>query len=434
MMTRWKTAGSAEQGSIILALLGVVMMTSVVSVGFATVINGQKQTRHDQAYAQALTGAESGLDSMVAQVKATPTAAAFTPVSGTDSTTGVSYQATASGSNGNWLVDSVGTASNHGNTITREVQENVTLAGIYGVPLFGATALTAGSGSGVSEYDSGPTGNAAATTCGVLPDTGVLGSGLLATTMCTPSITGTGPAATDGALTMSGTDTGNFSQVYIDNASFAGAADPEATGTCVGDATACASSTVVKSSTALNYPASSLCASGIGVNASAIAGSNYLAAGAVYDVIGNLTLNAAVVANLNNLASSGITLCFNGNLTVPSLGAAGVTVPYNSTVNSALPLTYAPRPPSTLVLIDTATTPGTSTISLGDGLNPETALSAVIYAPNATCTATGHVDLYGVMVCGSVSASSGIDVHYDTELKSSTSEQTVTVANWREVH
>jgi hypothetical protein len=324
----------------------------------------------------------------------------------------------------------VGKSHRYNRVVTREVEENVTLTGIYGVPLFGKTALTMGSGSGVNKYDSGATGTSS---CSVLPDTGLAGTSLAATTMCTPTVISTGAAATDGSLTMKGADLSSFSEVDVDNAATAQTVNPEATGKCVGDATACASSKVVSSTDSLSYPDSTVCANGIGINASAITGSNYLAAGAVYDVVGNLTLNAAVVANLTNLASSAVTLCFNGNLTVPSLGAAGVSVPWNSTVNSALPLTYAPRPPSTLVLIDTATS-SSSTITLGDGLNPETALSAVIYAPHATCIASGHVDLYGDMVCGSVSATSGIDVHYDTELASSTTEQTVTVSNWREIH
>jgi hypothetical protein len=132
-------------------------------------------------------------------------------------------------------------------------------------------------------------------------------------------------------------------------------------------------------------------------------------------------------------------LCFNGNLIIPSLGAAGVSLPWNSAINTVLPLTYAPRPPTTLTLIDTATSFGSSTIYLGDGLNTETALSAVIYAPYATCDVTGHLDLYGDMVCGSVSANnavgsaSGVAVHYDKELNSASSEHAVTVANWREV-
>jgi hypothetical protein len=421
-----------DRGSIVLALLGVVIMTSVVTIGLASVVKGQQQTRHDQAFSQALTGAESGLDAMVAQVKASPSSNSFSSISGTDSSTGVTYTASATGSNGSWQIDSVGTSTYHGHSITREVQESVTLTGVYSVPLFGKTALTAGSSSGVNQYDSGSSGSASPTTCSVLPNTGV--AGLLATTMCTPTISGTGAAATDGALTMAGSDLGNFSEVDIYNVAAGGYTNPDAIGSCVGDSTACASSKVKKSTSVLAYPDSTVCSNGIGINASAITGSNYLAAGAVYNVTGNLTLNAAVVANLTNLASSGITLCFNGNLTIPSLGAAGVTTPWNATVNTAVPLTYAPRPPATLTLIDTATTSGSSTISIGDGLNQETAISAVIYAPHATCTATGHVDLYGVLVCGSVGASSGVNVHYDTELKTTSQTQTVTVSNWREVH
>lgn len=423
-----------EQGSIILALLGILIMTSVATVGLATVVNGQVQTRHDNAFAQALTGAESGLDAMVAQIKSSPTSSSFSTLTGTNTTTGASYRTTASGSSGNWLVDSVGKATTQKDTVTREVQENVTVTGIYGVPLFGDTTLTMGSGSGVNKYDSGSNGSATPSSCSTLPDTGLLGLGVVSTTMCTPTISGTGPAATDGALTMNGGDLGNFSAVDVDNAAPAGYSDPDKAGQCVGDSTSCASSKVVTSSTALTYPASTACSSGIGANASAITGSNYLAAGAVYNILGNLTLNAAVTANLTNLPSSGITLCFNSSLIVPSLGAAGVTVPWNSYIYNVLPLEYAPRPPSTLTLIDTATSYGTSTIYLGDALNPETAISAVIYAPYANCVVTGHLDLYGTLICGSITAPGGVSVHYDQELASNTSEETVNVTNWREVH
>lgn len=435
-----RAEGGRDDGSIVMAMLGLVIMSSVATIGLATVVNGQKQTRHDNAFAQALTGAESGMDAMVSEIKANPTASSFTALTAANTTTGASYVVTATATSSGWRVDSVGKATTQKDTISREITEDITVTGVYAVPLFGHSALTLGTGSGVSEYDSGSNGSASNSSCGVLPDTGLLGTGLAATTMCQPPSSGTGPAATDGSLTMTGTDVSNFSEVDIDNAKLAGSTDPERTGTCVGDSVACASSRVKTSPQSLTYPASTLCANGIGIDASAITGSNYLAAGAVYKVLGDLTLNAAVVANLNNLSSSGITLCFNGNLIVPSLGAAGVSVPWNSTVNTTLPLTYAPRPPSTLTLIDTATSYGTSTISLGDGLNTETALSAVIYAPYATCSVTGHLDLYGDMVCGSVSANtsvsgaSGIDVHYDQQLNSTSSEHVVSVGNWREVH
>ena len=420
-----------DHGSIMLALLAIVILTSVVTVALATVVKGQVQSRHDNAFAQALTGAETGLDTMVATIKATPASTRQSTLTGTTTSTGASYRTSATLTSGVWTLDSVGTAKTTTGTITREVMENVTVTGLYTVPLFGKSALTMGSGSGVNEYDSGANGAAAATTCGQLPNTGILG--LVATTMCTPTITSTGPAATDGGLTMSGSDVSKFSQVNIDNAAPSGYVDPDATGTCIGDVSACAAASVVMSTSKLSYPDSTLCSSGIGVNAAAITGSNYLAAGAVYNLLGNLTLNAAVTANLTNLSSSAITLCFNGNLLVPSLGAAGITLPWNSYISSVLPLQYTPRPPATLMFIDTATAGSSSTITIGDGLNPETVLSGVIYAPNATCVVSGHLDLYGAMICGSVSAPGGISVHYDQELSSINTEDTVTASNWREV-
>lgn len=422
-----------DEGSIMLALLGIVILTAVVSVGLATVVNGQAQTRHDNAFTQALTGAESGADSMVARIKAAPNATTQDAISGTNTTTGARYTATATNSSGTWLVDSVGSATKSaGPQLTREVQETVTVKGLYTVPLFGNTTLTMGSGSGVNEYDSGTNGSSTPTTCSVLPNTGILG--LAATTMCAPQITSTGPAATNGSLTAVGTELGNFSEVDIDNSPPTGYADADATGTCVGDSTACAAAAVVRSTSALSYPASSACSDGIGVSGSAVTGSNYLAAGAVYAVSGDLTLNSAVTANLSNLSSSAISLCFSSNLTIPALGVGSVTVPWNSYLYSALPLEYAPRPPSTLSLIDTATSGSSSTITIGSAVASETALSAVIYAPYATCVVNGHLDLYGVMICGSITATNGISVHYDKELATLTGQQTVTVSNWREVH
>jgi hypothetical protein len=423
----------SEEGSIMLAMLGTVILTSVVTVGLASVLSGQAHSRHDEAFAQALSGAESGLDSMVARIRSAPLTTSQNPITGTNSTTGASYRTTATYTDGTWLVDSIGTAAMPGGAvITREVQETITVKGLFTVPLFGDTTLTMGAGSSVDEYDSGTNGANSPSWCSVLPNTGILG--LVTTTMCTPAISATGPAATNGNLTMKGTDLPKFTEVDINDAAPTGYGDPDYQGTCVGDSDACASDLVVRSPTALSYPDSTACSSGIGVNASAVTGSNYLAAGAVYNILGNLTLNAAVTANLSNVSSSAVTLCFNGNLLIPSLGAAGVTLPWNSYISSALPLRYAPRPPSTLMLIDTATSGSSSTITIGDGLNQETALSAVIYAPHANCVVSGHLDLYGAMVCGSISAPGGISVHYDKQLAWSTTQQTLTVSNWREVH
>ena len=58
----------------------------------------------------------------------------------------------------------------------------------------------------------------------------------------------------------------------------------------------------------------------------------------------------------------------------------------------------------------------------------------MIYAPHATCVVSGHLDLYGSMVCGSVSAPGGISVHYDKQLATVAQDRTVAAANWREVY
>jgi hypothetical protein len=122
-------------------------------------------------------------------------------------------------------------------------------------------------------------------------------------------------------------------------------------------------------------------------------------------------------------------------LTIPPL------VPLNSTVANLVPLRLDPRPPSTLLLVSTcnsatgqAPCSNTPTINFGLGLSTETSLSAVVYAPNAACSANGHVDLYGVLVCDTVTANSGVNVHYDAQLGSLAFDRPVTISGWHEVH
>ena len=182
----------------------------------------------------------------------------------------------------------------------------------------------------------------------MLPNTGVLG--LLATTVCTPAQTAHRPAATNGSLTASGSDLSNFSAIDIDNATASSAINPTATGKCVGDSTVCASSKVVKSAAEARLPRQHRVHQWDRRDRFGDHRVELPCGRRGLQPVGNLTLNAAVTANLTNLASSGITLCFNSNLFIPSLGAAGVTVPWNSYVSSALPLQYTPRPPSTLAV------------------------------------------------------------------------------------
>jgi hypothetical protein len=201
----------------------------------------------------------------------------------------------------------------------------------------------------------------------------------------------------------------------------------------------------------IDFPMSGLCQNGIGAGAAAYTGDLALAANAVYSFT-DVTFNATAIANLDNLAGSTIIICFSGTLLIPPV------VPVNLVPESLLPLKLAPRPPATLLFISTQAPSGAKpkvvfglptgvsvttaaeagAISVGGsaGLNLDLGLpvsmSGVVYAPNADCTAHGHVDLYGAVVCGSLNAKAGMNVHYDTQLGHLPFDQPVRVSAWTE--
>jgi len=435
--------GPKDEGSILLALFAIMVVSGLLTVGLATIVNAHVLARHDTAFESALTGAEQGLDELIAQVKASPTSSSFTPVSGTTNA-GVAYQATATASAGTWLIDATGTATVKGHPVTRHIQATVTFRNLLddtqgkGVPLFGETAVNLATPSGVDRYDSSVSSDVCTT--GGTQTSMVNGD----TRMCQPAAPRFGVLATDGTLNLSSADLSNIAEADIDNAPAAGSADPDFTGKCGGDTGVCNAigAKVQVSQDRLDYPLSSLCGQGIGGGVTAYDGSTSLAANTVYNFT-NVTLSAAAVADLSNVANSRLVICFNGTLTLPPL------VPLNSTSSPGHPLLLDPRPPTSLLLISTSACPQFTVngscavagidppaVNFGAGLPGETAVSAVIYAPNAACTATGHVDVYGTLICASVAAPSGLDVHYDTQVASfgaSSFDRGVTVSHWHEI-
>ncbi|MBV9291111.1 MAG: hypothetical protein JO222_01580 [Frankiales bacterium] len=414
-----------DDGSVVMALLALLVVTGILVVGLAAIVRSQVSARHDVAFESALTGAEQGLDELVAQVKANPTATSFSPVTGT-TTQGVSYSATVAAASGGWLVNATGTATSGDRTVTRHVQATVNVGDLLSLPLFGKTALSLGStGSGASavdRYDS----SVSSDVC--LSNGTHVSMGVSDTRMCTEASPARGDVATDGTLTMKSSDLNNIATAHIFDVPVNGSSDPDATGKCGGDAGVCAAvgGQVDEQQSKLDFPLSNLCANGIGGGTTAFTGSTALAANAVYN-FSDVTLNATAIANLGNVSGSQIVICFNGTLTVPPL------VPLNSTVSPTNPLLSNPRAPSTLLLISTATSGAAPVVNFGLGSSAATSLSAVIYAPNANCTANGHVDVYGLLVCGSVTATGGLDVHYDTQISKQSFDRPVTVAHWREV-
>jgi len=423
-----------DEGSIVMAMLAIVVVTGLLTLGLATILSSHLAARHDVAFESALAGAERGLDELVAQAKANPTAASFPAITGTAGT-GTTYSASATAVAGGWLVDATGTATNHGRTVTRHIQATVSVGDLLSVPLFGKSSLNLGSTgpSAVDRYDS----NVSSDVCTTSGATASMSDS--DTRMCTHAAQAFGTAVTNGPLTMRAVDLSSTSGVSIFNAPVPGFVDPSATGTCVGDAGVCAAvgTTVLTHHERLDFPLSTVCSQGIGAGTVAYTGTTALAANAVYSFT-NVTMSATAIANLANVAGSQIIICFNGTLTIPAGLSLNSSVKCSAVTNpSCTPTRLNPRPPSTLLLISTSGGSGTPAVSLGAGSSSETSLSAVVYAPNADCAATGHVDVYGLLVCGSITAAGGVDVHYDTEIDqlSSTAgfDRPVTVSGWREL-
>jgi hypothetical protein len=411
---------SDEGGNIMIAMLGVMVISFIVVIGLTQMVISEKVTRHDRNFEQALAAAETGLAKLVVQVRATPYATAVPSVTGSDTSTATSYSANATGGSGHWVLKSTGTANGSATVVHRTIEQSIDVTPLLAHPLFATTSLTVGGGasSGVDTYDS----LVSSSVCAV--DGSASSMLLTGTRMCTHASPAVGRVGTNGPLTLPGAALANMEGADIYNAGVTGYPQPTDTGTCAGDATTCAAvgSTVLKYEDPLDFPLSSQCAQGIGAGAAAYDGSLALAANAVYSFT-DVTLNATAIANLSNLSGSTLVICFSGTLDVLP------TVPLNSTVESVLPPRLAPRAPSTLILISTS---GSPKVKLNAGLPLASSLSAVIYAPNAACSATAHVDLYGALVCSTVSAPSGINVHYDVEVGKIPFDQPVRITAWRE--
>jgi hypothetical protein len=409
-----------ESGNIMIAMLGIMVLTFIVVIGMTQMVISEHVTRHDRNFEQALAAAEAGLSTMVTQVKASPYAASISPVSGSDSGTHTTWSATATGGAGQWVLTATGTANGSATPVTRTITQSVQVRNLLGGAdaLFGTTSLTIGGGSasGVDTYDSA-IDSSVCTPSGTEATMGYSGA-----RMCTHASPALGRVGTDGPLTLPSSSLDNLDGADIYATGTPGYPDPLDTGSCAGDATTCLSSKVVRHVDSLGFPLSTQCSSGIGAGATAYDGSLALAANAVYNFT-DVTLNATAVANLQNVSGSTLVICFSGELDVVP------TVAVNSTIQRLLPLRLAPRAPSTLILISTS---GSPRIKLNAGLGLATSLSAVVYAPNAACTATAHVDLYGLLVCGTVSAPSGINVHDDAEVSKIPFDQPVVLSKWRE--
>lgn len=476
-----------DQGSIILALLGIIILTTVASVGLAAVVNGQSQSRHDNTFTQALNNAESGIDAMVANIKGTsdlndPSLAMNH--SGTNAPTlaqsGV-YTVSAQpanniGSTGNaaatiWYITSTGTALVQGHTITRTITEQVQIAHAYNAPIDGQNQLEFdGVGNAVNNCTvcTGPASNGTNPTQIAPPVSGSgltqvlqtvlndLGASSLGSVTVSDAPKGATPGAaqTGGTLVMQGGDAGNFAQVALDgsNASCLAANGCGVSGLSL-------LTTQATPPPDINTPG---CATGmLGAELNGLPLT-------LPDPLG-VVLTTNLTAKLNQQPPISSTICTNLPIVVPSLQLSLSSLPLIGGLSNLTGLDAAldapigasclgpsgianlldpahmgavsctMNPPEDLIINQMATTD--VPIYLGTGGSLPTYISAEINSPNGTCTISGNVVLYGTLNCAKiiVPAGSTLTVNYPTDDTSPTmtgadTQHTDTVSYWNETH
>jgi hypothetical protein len=459
-----------DRGSIIIAIMGIMILATVAMVGLAAVVNGQNGTRHDNRFAQALRNAESGVDAMVATLKSSdrynsPTQAlANSPATLSRANT---YSVTAKaintlGETGNasitrWTIVSVGTAVVAGKTLTRQVTQTVSISHDYTTPLLGTNQLSLPAGSSVSTYTMGDGDSTCGETVNGVAETACtsqmipgitlpLGLGTLGSTTITNIPVGgaPGPAQTGGALDVQSSDLSGFSQIQLDGPSAA----------CSSTNTApCSTSTIVVDDDPPPAIATPGCTSGVGATVNGIGITGIPAFGLVLNtnivaqlyppnVKQEICTNLPVViptigTNLNALGLSGLTglTGLAATLDVP-LGANCLTSNGSllSTLSTTLltgNLTCTMNNPSNLVINSLG-----SVVYIGTGTSVPTYLSALIAAPNGNCIINGNVVLYGTMNCQTITytAGSSLTMYYPTDanLGFNDTKHKDTVANWNE--
>ena len=109
-------ARANDEGSLMLAMFAILVISSLTVVIAATVVTGAKQSLQDQRFEQALEVAEVGLSQMNSLIQSNPKAVSMAPLTGT-TTDGGSYSVSATKCSSNRVP--VGRASVESNRSTR---------------------------------------------------------------------------------------------------------------------------------------------------------------------------------------------------------------------------------------------------------------------------------------------------------------------------
>jgi hypothetical protein len=440
-----------DDGSILLSFLAMLVISGLLLTVAGTMLNGQKQTRFDRDFEQALQVAEIGQSQLVSLIQSRPDVQTVDPVSGTTAEGG-SYEAFAVKSAYSWVVTSKGKGTD-GRERTVEVQ--VRVRPLFSLAAFGKESMTLNGGNGADSFDSSQ-GTDICRTIGTdyifpgLPAAASSNSADVDARMCKPTKLGT--VATNGELRLAGQVAADADRFEIHNAARLadgtappGVLDPlpGATGVCAAVAETCAAfyGATPKGKyyrDPIEVPPINQCNDPDTVPAAyngdtptsdqrQLRGERYFFTDAV------LTGRSLFTGTLANPTR----LCISGKLTIKEANLINfrcTTVAEPMTLTTFQPSSpcpgggrWVPRRPGTLLIFLTGQ--GGSSVELGN----HASVSAAIFAPTAHVQAAPQGNLYGSVVANSVSTTGGWNFHYDDALGALTANAPVRVQNWREL-
>lgn len=418
-----------DEGSLILAMLAIIVVGGLLLVIGATVLAGQTQTRFDRNFEQALEVAETGLSQMTSLVQSNP---AGSPVdvpsmtnTATAATDGGTYTVSAAKNGFLWTITSTGTAPDG---TARTVEQQVRSRPLFGLAAFGRTSVDFQGGNGADAFTS-TLDPASRDIClmgssGIKADAGIptnADSTQTDVNMCTRA-PGLGTVATNGELDLKGGVAGKVDRAEVHNAQ--GIAPyvvdplPDATGVCKGVTATCDLFTAAAPKgfyyrEPIELPAITSCN----------------LPGTPVPFAGNGTFENRAY-NLSDVTLSGATR-FTGTVDQPTIlcvsGRLDVVNANLINFEQAADGRWVPRRPGTLFIFVTGT--GNSTVTMGNNAS----ISAAIYAPNAAIVCGPQGNVYGSLVANSINNAGGWNFHYDTVLGDQQLNAAVRVQNWREV-
>jgi hypothetical protein len=416
---------ASDEGSLMVSLLAVLILTSLVAVTIATVATGQKQTRFDNSFERALQVAEYGLDEMAALVQSDPTApdGAFAPIEG-EVSSGGKFATTATRTGDVWTIESTGVSPDGRE---RRLQAQVEVTGLFNLAVFGKIFVDFNGGNGASSYNSESNSTVCHTDSTSRAD---VVAGDFSVEPCFQ--TGQGVVATNGKLFLKGQAAADADRMEIhfarDEEYLAGLEPLEgATGYCNGVPATCGAYNEFVTDAAgdsvrrLSYfrkpielPAITVCD---GLGAPSGFNGNGSLGGGVYNFT-DVTLRESTV--FTGTPENPTVICMSGKLTVPNHNAVNFEpAPAGGT---------QPRPPGSLFIFNRYSGTGT-----GIDMGTHAAISAAIYAPDASFQGGAQGNVFGTLIAHSIDNNGGWNFHYDEALGRAKINAPVRMSDWTEV-